>query len=38
MVGFTDMLSRYGDRYCKVTPDDGKEREQFLTTQARIVA
>lgn len=37
-VGYTEMLSRYGDRYSKVTPDDGKEREAFLTTQARIVA
>ena len=37
-VGFTEMLSRYGDRYSKVTPDDGREREQFLAAQARIVA
>lgn len=37
-VGYTEMLSRYGDRYCKVTPDDGREREAFLNTQARIVA
>lgn len=37
-VGYTEMLSRYGDRYNKVTPDDGKEREAFLMTQARIVA
>ena len=29
-VGYTEMLSRYGDRYSKVTPDDGKEREHFL--------
>ena len=27
-----------GDRYSKVTPDDGKEREQFLNNQAHIVA
>ena len=32
------MLSRYGDRYSKVTPDDGKERARFLIEQARIVA
>ena len=32
------MLSRYGDKYSKVTPDDGKERERFLNEQARIVA
>ena len=37
-VGYTEMLSRYGDRFSKVTPDDGKEREQFLQSQARIVA
>lgn len=37
-VGYTEMLSRYGDRYSRVTPDDGKEREAFLMTQARIVA
>ena len=37
-VGYTEMLSRYGDRYSKVTPDDGKERTKFLLEQARIVA
>jgi hypothetical protein len=37
-VGYTEMLSRYGDRYSKVTPDDGKERERFLMEQARVVA
>lgn len=37
-VGYTEMLSRYGDRYCKVTPDEGKERDAFLKEQARIVA
>ena len=37
-VGYTEMLSRYGDRYSKVTPDDGRERENFLNAQARIVA
>lgn len=37
-VGFTEMLSRYGDRYSKVTPDDGKAREKFLCKQASIVA
>ena len=38
MVGYTEMFSRYGDRYSKVTPDDGREREAFLMAQARIVA
>lgn len=37
-VGYTEMLSRYGDRYSKVTPDDNKERTKFLIEQARIVA
>ena len=37
-VGYTEMLSCYGDRYSKVTPDDGKEREKFLREQAHIVA
>ena len=37
-VGYTEMLSRYGDRYSKVTPDDGREREAFLKRQAQIVA
>lgn len=37
-VGFTEMLSRYGDRFSKVTPDDGKEREKFLRDQAAAVA
>ncbi|HIT81860.1 MAG TPA: ATP-binding protein [Candidatus Caccoplasma merdavium] len=37
-VGYTEMLSRFGDRYSKVTPDDGKERGQFLNEQARVVA
>ena len=37
-VGYTEMLSRYGDRYSKVTPDDSKEREKFLREQAHIVA
>lgn len=37
-VGYTEMLSRYGDRFSKVTPDDGKERDQFLRAQASIVA
>ena len=37
-VGYTEMLSRYGDRYSKVTPDDGKERQRFLMEQAQVVA
>lgn len=38
MVGYTEIFSRYGNHYSKVTPDDAKEREQFLSVQARIVA
>lgn len=37
-VGYTEMLSRYGDTYSKVTPDDAREREKFLKAQAAIVA
>lgn len=37
-VGYTEMLSRYGDRYCKVTPDEAKDRDSFLKEQARVVA
>ena len=37
-VGYTEMLSRYGDRYSKVSPDDGKDRARFLMGQARAVA
>ena len=32
------MLSRYGDRYCKVTPEEAKDRDAFLKEQARVVA
>ena len=38
MVGYTEMLSRYGDRYNHVTPDDARERERFLMDQAALVA
>ena len=37
-VGYTEMLSRYGDRYSRVTPDEAKERDSFLRRQAQIVA
>ena len=37
-VGYTEMFSRYGDTYSKVTPDDAKEREKFMKAQAAIVA
>lgn len=38
MVGFTEIFSRYGNRYNRVTPDDAKEREKFLFDQAATVA
>ena len=38
MVGYTELLSRFGGRYCKATPDGAKEREQYLMKQARLVA
>jgi hypothetical protein len=37
-VGYTEMFSRYGDRYSRVTPDDGHERDKFLKGQAEVVA
>lgn len=37
-VGFTEMFSRYGDRFSKVTPDDARDREAFLRKQAEVVA
>lgn len=37
-VGYIEMLSRYGDRYSKVTPDSSEDRRAFLNEQARIVA
>lgn len=37
-VGYTEMLSRYGDRYSKVTPNDAEGRETFLKAQAAMVA
>lgn len=37
-VGYTEMLSRYGSCYSKVTPDDAGEREKFLKAQAAAVA
>ena len=37
-VGYTEMLSRFGDTYSRVTPEDEKERQKFLKAQASIVA
>lgn len=37
-VGYTEMLSRFGDRYSKVVPDEANDRRAFLHEQARIVA
>lgn len=37
-VGFTEMFSRYGEKFSKVTPDDGKERQKFFMAQAYTVA
>jgi len=37
-VGYAEMLSRFGDKFSKITPDDGKERDRFLREQARVVA
>lgn len=37
-VGYAEMLSRFGDTYSRVTPEDEKERQKFLKAQAAIVA
>lgn len=37
-VGYTEMFSRYGDKYSRVTPADNKDREKFLMNQAAVVA
>lgn len=37
-VGYAEMLSRFGDTYSRVTPEDEKERQKFLKAQATIVA
>lgn len=37
-VGYAEMLCRYGDRFSKVTPDNGDDRRAFLNEQAWIVA
>ncbi len=37
-VGYAEMLSRFGDTFSRVTPEDAKERAKFLKAQASIVA
>ena len=37
-VGYTEMFSRYGEQFSRVTPEDGKERERFLRAQSALVA
>ena len=37
-VGYTEMLSRYGDKYSKVVPDGAEDRKEFLMAQAIAVA
>lgn len=37
-VGYAEMLSRFGDMFSRVTPEDEKERQKFLKAQAAIVA
>jgi len=37
-VGYAEMFSRYGGRYSRVTPEEGRERDAFLLEQARVVA
>jgi DNA transposition AAA+ family ATPase len=37
-VGYTEMFSRFGNRYNRVTPEDEKQRQAFLKGQAHVVA
>lgn len=37
-VGYAEMLSRFGDTFSRVTPEDERERRKFLMAQASIVA
>lgn len=37
-VGYAEMLSRFGDTFSRVTPEDERERRKFLMAQAAIVA
>jgi DNA transposition AAA+ family ATPase len=37
-VGYTELYSRFGNCYNRVTPEDGKDRTAFLKGQAHIVA
>ncbi|MCD8080980.1 MAG: ATP-binding protein, partial [Bacteroides sp.] len=37
-IGFAELRSRYGDKYNRITPLDGKEKERFLLSQAALIA
>lgn len=37
-VGYAEMLSRFGDGFSRVSPEDERERDKFLRAQAAIVA
>lgn len=37
-VGYAEMLSRFGDTFSRVTPEDERERRKFLLAQAAIIA
>lgn len=37
-VGYAEMLSRFGDTFSRVTPEDERERRKFLMAQAAIIA
>ncbi|NJM14047.1 MAG: ATP-binding protein [Bacteroidales bacterium] len=36
-VGFTELFSRYGSRYQKITPDSAQDRKRFLEAQAAMI-
>ncbi|MGQ1889159.1 ATP-binding protein [Thermophagus sp. OGC60D27] len=37
-VGYTEIFSRYGSRYQKITPDGGEELEKFKRHQVALIA
>lgn len=37
-VGYAEIFSRFGGKYSRVTPENSKERDSFLLTEAVLVA
>ena len=36
-VGYTELFSRYGKKYQKITPEGREDKERFLTNQAALI-